>query len=61
MDTLVGLSDDLGKLDGFVERYAYTYTKIHVHLKQTCIMNSTLSPPQGRLMELKRARGSKEV
>lgn len=29
LDTLVGLSDDLGKLDGFVERYTYMYTKIH--------------------------------
>ena len=27
LDTLVGLSDDLGKLDGFVERY--TYMTVH--------------------------------
>lgn len=25
LDTLVGLSDDLGKLDGFVERYEFDF------------------------------------
>lgn len=38
MDTLVGLSDDLGKLDGFVERYystcimMYTDTNTFKHI-----------------------------
>lgn len=35
LDTLVGLSDDLGKLDGFVERYI---------LKDTCTCKHIVKP-----------------